>query len=204
MLKERAIIWNKAGHNVIFVSLGSCDVYGAVYKHPIIYDILSNLEFSQDQIKILFVNAIDLLNDDKKRNQGVSNNVRENSSCQKEDNLGFAIKMMQKVLRKEITVWDLEKNIMKNHNIDFKNAADFYNTRRTQLDEEYSQQKDVYELLVAYIKQHPDNTYYVDELPILLSKTCKSSLNHKYLTPQGTDNFYYLKNYNEKLYIICY
>ena len=89
MLKERAIIWNKAGHNVIFISLGSCDGYGAVYKHPIIYDILSNLEFSQDQIKILFVNAIDLLNDDMKRNQIVSNNGHGNSSYPKEDNLEF-------------------------------------------------------------------------------------------------------------------
>ena len=44
-----------------------------------------------------------------------------------------------------------------------------------------SQQRDnLDELLHSYVKLHPNYTYY--ELHILLSKTSKLSLNHKYLT----------------------
>jgi hypothetical protein len=174
VLKERAIIWNKAGHNVIFISLGSCDGYGSPYKHPIIYDILTKLEFSQDQIKITFVNAIDLLKDHQKRMQKVGNNVQENSSSQKEDNLEFAFKMVEKAIGKEITGLEYKK-ILENHKIDYQNACDFYNATRQ---EGFTQHQDVYQLLKSYVEEHPNNTYYVDELPILLSKTCKSPLNH--------------------------
>ena len=178
MLKERAIISNKPGHPIVFISLGSCDGYGAPYKHPIIYDILTKLEFSQDQIKIKFLNAIDLLKDDQKRGQNARINVQEHSSSQKGDNLEFAFKMVQKDVKNEIIGVECKK-ILENHKIDPQNAVDYYNAIRK---EGYSEQKDVYELLMSYIERHPEYSYYIDEMPILLSKTSKSLLNHRYLT----------------------
>ena len=173
LLKERAIISKKAGHRVLFISLGSSDCYGAPYKHPIIYDILTHLEFSQ--IEINFLNTIDLLEDYQKRYQKINNIVQEHSSSPKGDNLECVFKIMEK---SRITFLERDE-ILKNHKIDPQNAAEYYNATRK---EGYSKQKDVYELLMSYIEQHPEYSYYIDEMPILLSKTSKLLLNHGYLT----------------------
>ena len=58
--------------------------------------------------------------------------------------------------KNEIAYSELWK-ILENPKIDNQNAIEYYNSQRN---EGCSQQKDGYELLVGYIKQHPNNTYY--------------------------------------------
>ena len=57
----------------------------------------------------------------------------------------------------------------------FNNGIEYYNSQRLKGNPE-SHQKNVYELLTSYIERNPDTDYFIDEMPILMSR--KSMFNH--------------------------
>ena len=67
------------------------------------------------------------------------------------------------------------KRIFQNHNINVSNGIEYYNTQRLKGNPE-SHQKNVYDLLTSYIELNPDTDYFIDEMPILMSR--KSMFNY--------------------------
>lgn len=169
VLKERAIRAKKLSPAVIFISLGSCTPFGHPYEIPIIYDVITGREMISHQIT--FKHVIHLMQENTNSGNDESQVGGGTSPAENENNLQFAFETVQKVAKKEISHPEMGK-ILDNHNIDRENAIQFYNSQRNKRTQEHHNM-DVYGLLLACVKRNPHLSYYVDELPILLSHKSK-------------------------------
>ena len=124
--------------------------------------------------QVHFRNAIHLLNDYLNSTKTNNKNNTNETSSETENNLPFAYEMESKRGKNEISMEE-ERRIFQNHNINTSNACEYYNSQRLKGNPE-SHQKNVYELLSSYIERNPDTDYFIDEVPILMSR--KSMFNH--------------------------
>ena len=93
------------------------------------------------------------------------------SSFSSESNLNFAYEIIEKLATNEIS--DAEcRRILENHNINYGNSCEYYNSQRLKGNPE-KKEENVYELLLSYIEHHRNQDYYIDEMPILLSSKSK-------------------------------
>ena len=152
--------------------MGSCDVFGHPYEVAIIFDILTKKETATHQVH--FRNAIHLLNDYLNSTKTNNKDNTNETTSETENNLPFAYKIVSKQVKNEIS-HDEKSRIFQNHNINEDNAIEYYNSQRLKGNPE-SHQKNVYELLSSYIERNPDTDYFIDEVPILMSR--KSMFNH--------------------------
>ena len=177
VLKERAIRAKNLKRDVLFISLGSCNQFGQPFELSIIYDVITAREMNCHNIQ--FKNAIDLNSfgrDNASFLTRVFRTLFQGTSSSETDNTQFAYETVRKGVNKEIS-HSKRNEILRNRNIDVNNAIEFYNSQRLKPTQKL-QTKDVYDLLLFFIKANPDYDIYIDEMPVLLSR--KSKLDFKY------------------------
>ena len=99
--------------------------------------------------------------------------MKPQESAQIKDNRKFVMEVFRK--RK----YDTEAyDILTNKNIDYVNAASFYNEQifKSSITSTNNFQDDVYHSLKEFIKAYKDHDIYIDELLVLLSIISKFSL----------------------------
>ena len=88
------------------------------------------------------------------------------------DNRNFVLSSYKRHFNGEVSDAILTK-LLAERNINERNACEFYNCQRGSKDT-MKTEKNVYEMLLSFVKRNPGYDYYVDELPIILSPASKS------------------------------
>ena len=160
ILKERVIRSKKKNRDVVLLSLGSCDAFGIPLKTPLVYDILTKRETKKHKIE--FHNSVEL-----------GQMFRNKTFVPvRGDNKQFVMETIRKRVRGEIT--HLQRNkTFDDAGIDWVNAAAYYNEKRLEQPNTESQQIDVYDALVNFVKKNRGRDISIDELPILMNPKCK-------------------------------
>ena len=156
LLKERAIRSKNKNRNVIVISLGSCNLFGTPYNLSSVYDIITKEEMKRHGI--VFKGAADLAILDQ----------CDTSEHTKEDNRQY---VLRKGADKHLTTMDLIA-IFKRHGINYSNACSFLTENRKSASQ-HQQEKDVYDNLKYFVKTNNQHDIYIDEFPVLISKTSK-------------------------------
>ena len=172
VMKERAYRAKIKNRDVVFISLASSDRFGQPLKYCGVYDLMTRREMNAQSI--IFKTAQDLSNfvRDEKSSQSTTSTINPLESAQIKDNRKFVMEVFRK--RK----YDTEAyDILTNKNIDYVNAATFYNEQNKSSSTSTNKfQDDVYHSLKEFIKAYRDHDIYIDELLVLLSIISKFSL----------------------------
>ena len=156
LIKERTFRAKKHGRDVVFMSMGSCDVFGIPSKFSLVYDLITKREMNS--LGIQFMNAKDLLKLCGKK-AGIG---------KRDDNRQLVMDTVEEGLYGKITYSEFSR-ILRQHGIDIGNAIEFYHESKNSSINTLLET--VYDLLIAYCKENNQQDINIDEFPILLNYT---------------------------------